>query len=587
MNKDSLNNYSNNEHLEAFTDIQCPFKPGKLVKLKITSEKQLDEALEHYWEDIICSQLQNMEDDLSQLDEESFKSFVDEYMNNVQSVISLSDDQLEHLHQRIYFKFSEYDVEYVKYLRRKYFIDAYDETFYWGDFFHKWNRRTITNIFPFIMDLMCVYGYVISGKGKSIQKVSKENSISMFRGKPNSDDFCIFLGDLTMTIDNLITSPYGQFITYNAIVFRPYSELSPKLTDNNYNLFSGFKAKRIDNVSMDVINPVLKHIESVWAGDNKEWYHWILSYFSWILKYPHIKTQKVLTLSSDQGAGKNIITDWIEEYIIGLRHAVTIAGTEKLTQRFNSVIESKLLITCNEVDTAENYKAAFNKLKTLITEKRQAIERKGCDIDYVNDCCNYVILSNNDFCVYLEESDRRYAIPDVSNKYSGDYAYFKNLSKHLTDDTANHLYTYLLNYDGLDVRDKNTIPVSKAKESIIELSLPASKSFIKNMLSGEYNIHDEIIKYNAIRDTYSHVEYIKDKHDKDFIKKDDLYKLFVEWCKSQGKHACCSRKFFIEIKMLINLDERPYMSDGSRLRAISLPSYPKTIKESTNDIYNI
>lgn len=60
--------------------------------------------------------------------------------------------------------------------------------------------------------------------------------------------------------------------------------------------------------------------------------------------------------------------------------------------------------------TIQNYGGAHksnDKLKSLITQTQQKIERKGLDVQTINNFNNYIFLTNNDWAIKIEASDRR------------------------------------------------------------------------------------------------------------------------------------------------------------------------------------
>ena len=47
------------------------------------------------------------------------------------------------------------------------------------------------------------------------------------------------------------------------------------------------------------------------------------------------------------------------------------------------------------------------------------MEKKGLDKTVIPSYANYLLKSNNDFCVFVETSDRQYVILDYDNSISG------------------------------------------------------------------------------------------------------------------------------------------------------------------------
>jgi hypothetical protein len=79
--------------------------------------------------------------------------------------------------------------------------------------------------------------------------------------------------------------------------------------------------------------------------------------------------------------------------VIGSRYYNTINDIEQVVGRFNSESENKLLTICDEIQNYGGAHKSNDKLKSLITQTQQKIERKGLDIQTINDFNNYIFLT--------------------------------------------------------------------------------------------------------------------------------------------------------------------------------------------------
>lgn len=481
-------------------------------------------------------------------------------------------------------------------------IDIYDETFYFGDFTAKWQGVVLDDnqIIPMLIDARRVYAYIISSNGKSYHKVSKREPLKGFSGVGNFS----FLYKtpsgkiIPYSFQNMIKHQvmYHWFV-YKCLVFEPYPPgITPPIS-NGFNLFRGFKAKLVDKVDLALIQPVLDHFAEGWSGSNKEWNHFILSWFSAIFKTPHIKTNKALVLASGQGAGKDVIKEFFEQYIFGTTYAITVIGVDKIAQRFNSVLLNKLLITINELSSAESLKSTFNRMKDIITGRFQAVELKGCETEYVNDCCNYLMFSNNSHAIDCDDDDRRYAMPDVSNKFVDDDEYWerlcnliKNKDEAKNQHVANHLFTYLFQYEGMDVKPKNSIPKSITKQNMISCSLVSSKAFIKGIFDGFIDLYELMDHNNLLNNEYiyfrkplKNTKNIKNKKTNiPYITTEHLHEVYVKWCELTRAGAVKLAKFGQDISEDVkDRREQIFVPDLGRYRCIALP----LLSQKYRDIY--
>lgn len=461
-------------------------------------------------------------------------------------------------------------------------LNFYDGTMYYGDVYTKFANKLVISHQEVINQLEKVAAYCISeqlfvwkGSYQAPLMMGKSISVFSYYTKPKKEDTHTEPSNQDNSKKTKMGEPQPKktkapknekhtsdtllknSICYNALIFQPYSPIQTPPQNNDFNLWQGFRAQVVDKVDESKISLILNHIKEVWAGGNEECYRWILSWYAHIIQKPNVKTQKCLTLVSEQGAGKNVISDFIEEFVIGQLHAITICGLDKITSRFNAIREGMLMIVLNEVDACEGFKSAFVKMKSLITEKRQEIERKGIDPTLILDCTNYVILSNDRFSVYVEDGDRRYMMPDVSDKFKGNTDYFDNLRATLTQDTANHLFTFLLNYQGINVIDEKNIPTTETKRSMLANSISSAIAFGKAFKSGDLNIDDLMTEVNNDRNRQNKplLEYYTKPECYDtnnrkicaYTPKDATLELYFYYCSKIKRRPLAKEKFYTDI----------------------------------------
>ena len=109
-----------------------------------------------------------------------------------------------------------------------------------------------------------------------------------------------------------------------------------------------FKAPIIE-IDSTLIEPIIWHIENVWCNGNKVLSEYVLNWFAYLVQYPDKKPGTVLVLRSPPRSGKNILTDFIEKEVLGLKLFFAILDLGKVLKRFNSCIQAQKLILLNEV----------------------------------------------------------------------------------------------------------------------------------------------------------------------------------------------------------------------------------------------
>lgn len=276
--------------------------------------------------------------------------------------------------------------------------------------------------------------------------------------------------------------------TYKRLVIDP-SYIGDK-EGEELNLWRGFKAKLLEEYDQAIVQPILDHIRNVLSRGDEAIYDYKVGWFASIVQEPHIKNGTALVDHGKQGAGKNILYEFFGEQIIGNDHYLYVADFDQLTGQFNAQFLGKIFVLGDEVTFAGGHKAN-NKLKSMITQGRQRIEKKGKDAETMVDYTNYAMLSNNPDTVKMEEEQRRFVATLVSLCRRGDLAYFRDLAEHMAKpETADHFYTYLMQLDLSDF-DVRKLPKSQDTEDMKVRCMSSVELFAHQLLAGEVVIEKD------------------------------------------------------------------------------------------------
>ena len=249
--------------------------------------------------------------------------------------------------------------------------------------------------------------------------------------------------------------------------------------------FSFYQGLKYNAVRNDVIvERFMNHIKHVWCKGDERNYKYTLSWFAKIIKNPLGRCGTALVVKGAEGTGKNTITDVICEILSGYS-IPNVSRIESIVGRFNSAIENKKLIVCNEMSSTEmNSINIFDRLKAMITEPTIDIEVKGIDVRTVQNVSNYIFLSNNFNPIKITSGDRRYHVITPSDKYKGNRKYFNELYSDMMDEQGNYrkefieaLVYYFMNYD--DVVDLRDIPETEERIELQQVNKGAIECFVE------------------------------------------------------------------------------------------------------------
>jgi hypothetical protein len=365
-------------------------------------------------------------------------------------------------------------------------------------------------------------------------------------------------------------------MTYDFIDFMPYSPTqiknNPQLLESEqhkhtFNLFTGFKAKPIWDIKKEQFKKVdilLSHILNVWCKGDNEISEYILNWLAHLFQFPDKKTGIMLLFkSTKQGAGKNIIFDFIKEWIYGDKNCLEINDIDQLTSKFNSLVGHKLLTLCDEVGMFGTDHKNADKLKNIITQKTQRIEKKGMDAYTVNDYNNFIALTNNDWAMKIECGDRRHVCCELSNEQVDNKAYFDEIGECFNSECGNIFYSMLLFRD-ISNWNKLNIPMTELKREMKLNSTVPSVLFMIDVVGKDKNATLNLSN--------------------DMIHSDNLWTSFKEWLDVSkptysGKYD--SKRFKTELRNKLELEQYRIVINGNRRNGYKINF--KTIKTNIRD----
>lgn len=294
----------------------------------------------------------------------------------------------------------------------------------------------------------------------------------------------------------------------HGIIFDPREK--PGIGEEYYNLWKGWKYEPIEG-------PVdfFLHLVNVNCSHNKELSEYMLNYFAHAIQYPYKQPMTSLVIRGEQGTGKGtLIVDTILALSNNSKH---LNDLSQMVGDFNGYMADSFFVCMDECSFGGNIKEA-NKLKTFISEKSRIINDKMKTAYKVDAYSRSFILSNNDFIVNVEASDRRYIISECSSELKGNREFFRMYQEWLNDMGGyNAIMYYLLNRD---ISNFNTLQLVETQQKR-ELQLKSSDLSVKYLISWlqcDFKLPEEICEFNN-------------------VSRPGMYNHFIDWCKTYHPKA--------------------------------------------------
>ena len=141
---------------------------------------------------------------------------------------------------------------------------------------------------------------------------------------------------LKSLIDQAVTR---GLIIYKDWNFLPYLINTLQPDTDFFNLFLGFLAKPAPEINKEIMDPILWHTKNIISDENVKLHEYLWNWWAYLVQKPEEKPRTILVLKSTlQQCGKNIITDFIGDKVLGSHLHFATSDLEKILGQFNSTI---------------------------------------------------------------------------------------------------------------------------------------------------------------------------------------------------------------------------------------------------------
>jgi hypothetical protein len=270
-------------------------------------------------------------------------------------------------------------------------------------------------------------------------------------------------------VNEWFDDPYRK--TYNNIVFDP--SYINNIESDDYNLFSGFNVNDIKEYEEVDIEPIFKLINQL-TDDNSDYF---IKWLAHLFQKPAELTGTTPILISNQGAGKDTFIQFLTK-MLSDKYIHTDANAEHILGNFNKSLQGKFVVSLNEACGNDTFKLNA-KLKDIITAKYLNIEAKGKDVLRIRNYCRFILNTNEDVPINLnEKKERRFFIYKCNSALGENF--FNNFYNNIMNNKNYHkcFYNYLMNVDLSNVSWINDRPINETYNEIKQLTASNDIQFL-------------------------------------------------------------------------------------------------------------
>lgn len=221
-------------------------------------------------------------------------------------------------------------------------------------------------------------------------------------------------------------------------------------------------------------------------GVATEVFNYLLDWMAYPLQNPGAKMTTAVIMHGPQGTGKSIIFKGLARiYGMGnpFRDYSVILDQKALQDNFNADWENKLFVLAEEVVNSSEKWQLKNELKELVTGNRIRIRKVFTDAYYQKNQLQMAFLSNEGQPLPLENGDRRHLV--IWTPGPLDEEYYAGVRSEQDNGGIEAFYHFLMQRDLSGFSPYRKPPMTKAKEELINVSLPSDERFIKEWQAGD------------------------------------------------------------------------------------------------------
>ena len=177
---------------------------------------------------------------------------------------------------------------------------------------------------------------------------------------------------------------------------------------------NNFRPNKIEAIKGDGVTMQMVDDYYTWLLGPSAW-NIVKQFIAYLVQYPGIKIMWVIVLISNEGVGKQLLMMLISA-ALGKHNVKENVSVDQLTSKHSTIIEGTQLVCLNELSLTGYQKDKTeigNKLKALFTDRSHIIDRKNKPIVEIPNLCNFFVASNDDRCLKLGNSSRRYYIKKI------------------------------------------------------------------------------------------------------------------------------------------------------------------------------
>lgn len=263
--------------------------------------------------------------------------------------------------------------------------------------------------------------------------------------------------------------------------------------------------KKLSSRDRSNVDRVLAHVAHLLADQREQ--KIFLDYLAFVAKHPGRRVNWAILLQGVEGDGKSF---WavLMRAVMGFSNVRVINGS-MLEERFTDWAESQCLVCVEEIRMiGHNRYDALNRIKPFITNDIVEIHPKGEKSREIYNTSNYLLFTNYQDALPLDDNSRRYMVlfsrwqrkADLDAFVADNPNYYLNLYR-AVEQSAGAIRKMLLEHEPSEYfLPTGNAPVTAAKKAMADLSKPEFLDFMEELIAdNEYpDISNSVLNFSRL-----------------------------------------------------------------------------------------
>lgn len=269
-----------------------------------------------------------------------------------------------------------------------------------------------------------------------------------------------------------------------------------------YNIYSPTELAEADQYIPEKTTVFFDHMDFIF-GANTPAQQTFLNWFAFTLQRPEQRIPWAPLIVGVPGTGKGWIYQLLQK-LLGEQNCAMIRSDD-LGERsaHNEWLSSTLLVCIDEMDSGSKW-ADMNRLKSILTEPYQIINKKYGAKGKERIFANFIGFANLLSAAALDENDRRFWVHQIPRKRAESPEYYTRLFAWLESDGPQHLLRWAMDYDLAEFNATAPPPMTAAKREMIEATRPQIERILTDAVddavgcfAGDVVSHQQVQAYVA------------------------------------------------------------------------------------------